>query len=68
MKTLKFQLEELTCPSCIQKIETVLHKEPGVMSAKVLFNLSRVRITYDEMKTDPETLKNRIGRIGYPVI
>lgn len=68
MKTVRFQLEELTCPSCIKKIEGVLNKEVGVVSAKVLFNLSRVRISYDETKTDVDTLIDRVEKIGYPVL
>ena len=68
MKTVRFQLEELTCPSCIKKIEGVLNKEAGVISAKVLFNLSRVKISYDETKTDVDTLTDRVEKIGYPVL
>ncbi|MFB4473969.1 heavy-metal-associated domain-containing protein, partial [Oceanobacillus caeni] len=34
MKTIKFQLEPLTCPSCIKKIETKLGKMDGVEEAK----------------------------------
>lgn len=68
MKTVRFQLEELTCPSCIKKIEGVLNKEVGVVSAKVLFNLSRVKISYDETKTDVDTLIDRVEKIGYPVL
>lgn len=68
MKTVKFQLEELTCPSCIKKIEGVLNKEEGVESAKVIFNLSKVKVTYDESKTDALKLADLIERIGYPVL
>ncbi|MEH6907592.1 heavy-metal-associated domain-containing protein, partial [Neobacillus drentensis] len=32
-----YQLESLTCPSCIKKIETTLNKTNGVESTKVLF-------------------------------
>jgi len=68
MKTIRIQLEELTCPSCIKKIEGVLNKTEGVQTAKVLFNLSRVRVSYDETKTDPETLIDRIEQVGYSVL
>ena len=56
MKTIKFQLEELTCPSCINKIESVLRKQKGVQHAKVLFNSSKVKVAYRDGETDPETL------------
>jgi len=68
MTTIRFQLEVLTCPSCINKIESVLQKEPGVESAKVLFNSSKVRVNYDEELTNPEKLAALIEKLGYPII
>lgn len=57
-----FQLEPLTCPSCIKKIETTLYKTTGVESAKVLFNLSKVKTEFDD--TQIEATK----KLGYPVL
>jgi len=68
IKTVKFQLETLTCPSCIQKIEGVLNKEKGVEKVKVLFNSSKVKIEYDEDVVTSERLKELIGKVGYPVL
>lgn len=67
-KTVKFQLETLTCPSCIKKIEGVLNKEKGVESAQVLFNSSKVKIQYDEGEVTSEQLKQLIEDVGYPVL
>ena len=39
MKTVKFAVEDLICPSCIKKIEGALSKKSGVDEAKVLFQL-----------------------------
>lgn len=68
IKTVKFQLETLTCPSCITKIEGVLNKEVGVDNAKVLFNSSKVKIQYDEEKVSSERLAELIEKVGYPVL
>lgn len=68
MKTVKFQLETLTCPSCIQKIEGILNKEQGVENAKVLFNSSKVKIQYDGDEVTAERLKELIEKVGYPVL
>lgn len=68
MKTVKFQLEELTCPSCINKIEGVLKKEEGVEQAKVLFHSSKVKVAYHEGKTSAGKLAALIQQIGYPVL
>lgn len=68
MKNVKFQLEELTCPSCIKKIEGVLKRDKGVEDVNVLFNLSRVNVTYDETQTNPDKLRDLIERLGYAVL
>lgn len=68
LKTKRFQLETLTCPSCITRIESVLKKEPGVEKAKVLFNSSRVKIDYDEEKVSADRLAGVIEKVGFPII
>lgn len=68
MKTIKFQLETLTCPSCINKIENVLNKENGVETAKVMFNSSKVKVTFDENIITEDEIAGIIKKIGYPVL
>lgn len=68
LKTVKFQLETLTCPSCIAKIEGVLNKESGVEKAKVLFNSSKVKIKYDEDEVSSERLGELIEKVGFPIL
>lgn len=68
MSKAEFQLEPLTCPSCIKKIETTLAKTAGVESARVLFNSSKVKTEFDENQTGADELKSIITRLGYPVL
>lgn len=68
MKTIRIQLETLTCPSCINKIESVLNKQNGVKEAKVMFNSSKVKVTFDSEKTSSEALAEIIEKLGYPVL
>jgi copper chaperone CopZ len=68
IKTVRFQLETLTCPSCITRIEDVLNKETGVEKAKVLFNSSKVKVEYNEDKVSAERLAEVIEKVGYPVL
>ena len=68
MKTIRFQLETLTCPSCIAKIEGALNKETGVEEAKVLFNSSRVKVVYNSEKVSSEQLGKLIEKVGFPVL
>lgn len=68
MTTIKFQLDTLTCPSCIKKIETTLNKRVGVENAKVLFHSSKVKIDYNEATVSTEQLAETITKLGYPVL
>ncbi len=62
-----FQLEPLTCPSCMQKIETSLMKTEGVCSAKVFFNSSKVRAEFDDSTISAAELEKTVTKLGYPV-
>ncbi|MBA4601846.1 heavy-metal-associated domain-containing protein [Thermoactinomyces mirandus] len=62
-----FHLKSLTCPSCMQKIETALMKITDACSAKVFFNSGKVRAEFDESSLQAEELEKAITRLGYPV-
>ncbi|AKG33326.1 heavy-metal-associated domain-containing protein [Paenibacillus durus] len=68
MTTRTYQLETVTCPSCIAKIEGMLKKTQGIHESEVLFNTSRVRATFDEKVIDSETIKSKIDKLGYKVL
>lgn len=62
------QMEELVCPMCAQKIETALRKAPGVISATVLYNASKVKVEFDETQTSLEELMRVITGLGYEIV
>lgn len=68
IKTVRFQLETLNCPTCVVKIEGALNKQQGVKEAKVLFNSSKVKVAFDEAETSQVDLSNVIEKLGYPVV
>lgn len=68
MKTKSIQLEELTCPSCINKIEAAVSRMEGVSEVKVMFNSSKVKATFNEEITNEEQIKKTITDLGYEVI
>lgn len=63
-----FQLEALTCPSCIKKIEKALSKTTGVESVNVLFNSSKVKTQSDDAQIEPSQIKETISQLGYQVL
>jgi copper chaperone CopZ len=64
------QLETLTCPSCMQKIENGVKSLEGVNkeSVKVLFNSSKVRAEFDDEKVSIKDIENSIDKLGYEVL
>lgn len=69
MKKATLQLETLSCPSCLQKIENATKKLEGVdaESIKVLFNASKVRMNFDENIITIEEIEKAIQTLGYAV-
>ncbi len=68
MKKVTLQLETLTCPSCLVKIEAGLNKIDGVENIKILFNASKVKAEYDETKVQVGEIKSVIEKLGYDVL
>lgn len=69
MKSANIQLETLTCPSCMQKITNALKMVDGVdkESVNVSFNLSKVKLNFDEDKVSIDIIENAITKLGYEV-
>ena len=69
MKAATIQLETLTCPSCVQKVENATKSVPGVEkdSVKVLFNSSKVKVDVDNEKASVEDIEKAITTVGYEV-
>ena len=69
MKKATLQLETLTCPSCLQKIENATKNLEGVdaESINVLFNASKVRMNFNEELISIEEIEKTIRTLGYEV-
>lgn len=70
MQKATIQLETLSCPSCLQKIENSLKGLNGVEkdSVKVMFNASRVKTDFNSETVTIENIEKAIEDLGYPVI
>jgi len=69
MQKATLQLETLTCPSCMQKIEGAVKSLDGVdkESLNILFNASKVKLNFDDEKLSIEEIENAITKLGYEV-
>lgn len=69
MEKATIQLETLTCPSCVQKIENATKSLNGVEkeSVRVLFNSSKVKFEFDAEKISVADVEKAITALGYEV-
>ena len=63
-------LETLACQSCLKKIENAVKGLNGIdqNSVRGVFNVSKVRIDFDEKMVTIEDVEKVIEGLGYPVI
>lgn len=69
MQKATIQLETLTCPSCVLKVENAVKSIEGVEkeSVTVMFNASKVKFDFDEAKLSVEAVEKAITSVGYEV-
>lgn len=58
-------IENMTCNSCVQSIESMLSQRKGVVSARVSLNDQQGIFEYDPLLTTPEELKDAIEDMGF---
>ena len=70
MKSATLQLESLACPSCLQKIENGMKALDGIDkdSVKVMFNASRVKLSFNEEVIEIDKIQDSIEKLGYEVL
>lgn len=64
MKTI-LRSDELTCPSCIAKIEKSLGSVVGVDRAEVRFNSGKIEVDHDPARVSTDTLVGLVRKAGY---
>ena len=70
MQKATIQLETLSCPSCMQKIENAVKGINGVNqdSLKVMFNASKVKVDFDSEVVVINDIEEAIEDLGYSVV
>ncbi|WP_283679649.1 cation transporter [Lentilactobacillus sp. Marseille-Q4993] len=61
------QLDELSCPSCLQKIQGALEQQPGVENVKVMFNAAKVKTEFNNDQVQSDQLSKVVTDLGYEV-
>lgn len=64
-KTTVLRAAELSCPSCVAKIESKLNSLDGVHAAEVKFASGRILVEHDDSKVTVRDLVDAIAEVGY---
>lgn len=67
-KNKTFKIRGMHCASCAGIIEKTFKKTEGVNSASANYGNESVKISFDESKTNPESLSKKIEPFGYSLI
>jgi copper chaperone len=65
MKKTLLRSQELSCPSCVAKIEKALKSVPGVQTARVHFNTGRIEVEHDPVQAREDRLVDAVRSAGY---
>ncbi|MCL4273245.1 MAG: heavy-metal-associated domain-containing protein [Anaerolineales bacterium] len=65
MKKTLLRSQELSCPSCVAKIEGALKALGGVSEAKVFFNTGKIEVQHDPQVVNAEDLVKAVRSVGY---
>jgi len=65
MQKTTLRSQELSCPSCVAKIEKALSAVDGVEMAKVHFNTGRIEIEHDAARASVDDLVKTVRSAGY---
>jgi len=68
MKKTLLRSQELSCPSCVAKIETALKAVKGVTEAKVYFNTGKIEVQHDPQVVKAEDLVKTVKSVGYEAV
>ncbi len=63
-----FKIKGMHCASCAGIIEKAFKKTEGVTSAEVNYGTETAKIAFDETKTSPESLSQKIEKLGYSLV
>ena len=63
--SLSFQVNGMTCSSCIHLIESTLLKHPGVLSASVALPTKKARVRFDPVQLGPRDVIDLVNGCGF---
>ena len=68
MNTKTYKIKGMHCASCASIIEKTFKKVDGVSVAEANYGNESVKVSFDETKTSPENLSQKIEPLGYSLL
>lgn len=65
-RTVTFAVDNMTCASCPYIVKTSMAAVPGVTNVSVSFEAKTATVTFDDAKTNPDTIAAASTNAGYP--
>lgn len=66
MKTVTLSVPDMSCSTCPIQVKKALSRVPGVSNASASLEQKEAVVTYDESRTNVETLMKATAHIGFP--
>jgi Cu2+-exporting ATPase len=67
-RSLSAFVRNIVCAACVQRVERILRKSPGVRDARVNMTTHRLQVRWDPALTTSETLLEKLSNAGYPAV
>ena len=64
-ETKTYKVKGMHCASCASIIEKTFKKTDGVLLAEANYGTESVKVSFDESKTNPQALSEKIEKLGY---
>ena len=68
MATQTYKIKGMHCASCAGIIERTFKKVEGVESVQASYGMENVKVSFDQAKTDPEMLSQKLEPLGYSLV
>ncbi|ESW63323.1 cation transporter [Mesorhizobium sp. M0902] len=65
-RTVTFAVDNMTCASCPYIVQSSMAAVPGVAKVAVSFEAKTATVTFDDAKTNPDTIATASMNAGYP--
>lgn len=65
-QTVTLDIPGMTCAACPITIKKALTRIEGVEAAEVSYKALAATVTFDDARTDAESIRQATGNIGYP--